>query len=384
MKRLLFILALIFSGCAALTPLQRSKFITVSHMIETAKYAEAKEIIEEMISNEETSQWPRTWYSRGVLCQTAYREGIRRNNRRHYELYPDQLYVAFDSFEKAAELDTKGRLDKQMKPKYILLANDFQALGERSFKEKKYNEALKAFEHALEITERSGLALQADTNLLYNAALAAYESNNPDRAIKHLSRLHAYKYSTNVAHLLFKSHLGKGNAIAAQKVLREGIDNYDDNQELVLLLADLYVKAKDFDGALILLDESIAADSANHIYYHTKGLIYQKLGRYDEAIPAYFEAINHNPEDVMAHFHIATCYYNIGVEIEENARAITNNRLVLEEKEKSAAAFEAAFTWLNKTYRKKPGDQNITDKMDQLFNMLRITDRVRSMDDQVN
>src|SRR6056297_3075346 len=151
MKRslILFILFTIFYISSSA---QKSKVIAVFQLIETGKYGEAKDAIEDAINEESTEQWARTWYARGVLCQNAYEEGIKKNDKKKTELYPDQLKVAFDSYEKARTLDKKGRYEEQLEPKYVLLANDFQKLGEKRFKNRKYEEALQAFEHALLVT----------------------------------------------------------------------------------------------------------------------------------------------------------------------------------------------------------------------------------------
>jgi tetratricopeptide (TPR) repeat protein len=385
MKRLLFIVSGIvlggfLSGCSSLSPLQRSKLITVNHLIDNSRYAEAKDIVEEMIEDEKTAQWSRTWYNRGNLSQTAYREGMQKNDRKMSELYPDQLFLAFESFEKAIELDKRGRLEEQLVPKYILLANDFQRLGERRFSSRNYDEALRAFEKGLEIIERPALSSRLDTNLVYNAALAAYEAGKWDKAVKHLGRLHGYGHSANVVHLLSDAYLQKGNIQAAEKTLREGIETFDNSEKLILLLADLLVENGKVEAALQVLDHAIAKDPANHTLHHTRGLVYQKDGQYNDAILAYFDANIHKPGQVRTLVNLATCYYNLGVEIDEGTRTITNSSTVQIERAKSAAAFESAINWLDQAYELEPRDQGILLEIYQLYRMLRVTDKMRSIE----
>ena len=383
--RFLSIVALmVFAGCSVLSPLQKSKLISVFHLIETSKYNEAKGVVEELITDEEFAEWDRTWYARGLLAQTAYREGVRRNDRRMRELYPDQLYVAFESFEKALALDKRGRREKQLLPKYILLANDLQVMGEQHFRAGRHAEALRAFEHALQIKELPIMALPTDTNLLFNTALAAYESKNWEQAAQHLERLHQMNHSPNVAHLLFNAFLQKDDDDAAERVLTEGIANYDEREELVLLLADFYFARNQKQHALQTLDQAIEKDPENAVYHNTKGLIYQKTGDYHQAILAYYDAVEHAPDDLMILVNIAICYYNIGVEIEESSRVITNSRMVQSERARSVAAFDSAVTWLDKVYEKEPEDRNLLQSMYQLYRYLRITDKVESLEQRLN
>ncbi|PKP39422.1 MAG: hypothetical protein CVT98_01875, partial [Bacteroidetes bacterium HGW-Bacteroidetes-15] len=147
MKRLL-LLVILFSGCSLLSPLQRSKFITLSNLIDTKKFAEAKDVVEAMIDDEQSVKWPRTWYYKGYLCQEAYHEGAKKNDKALMELYPEQLFVAYYSYHKALFLDKSGKVEKQIAPKYVLLANELQKMGEAHFKGKRYAEAFKSFEHA--------------------------------------------------------------------------------------------------------------------------------------------------------------------------------------------------------------------------------------------
>jgi tetratricopeptide (TPR) repeat protein len=385
MRRFLFLLSVIvlggiLSGCSSLTPLQRSKLITVNHLIDNSRYAEAKEIVEEMTEGEESGQWSRTWYNRGNLCQTAYREGVQKNDRKMSELYPDQLFLAFESYEKAIELDKRDRLERQLVPKYVLLANDFQKLGERHYNSRNYEEALRAFEKSLEIIERPALAVRLDTNLVYNTALAAYEAGKWDKAVKHLGRLHDYGYSANVVHLLSNAYLQKENLQYAEKTLREGIEIYDNSERLILLLADLLVEHGKVEGALEVLDHAIAKDPSNHTLYQTRGLVFQKDGQFNDAILAYFDANIHKPGQVRTLVNLATCYYNLGVEIEESTRTITNSSTVQIEKAKSAAAFESAITWLDQAYEMEPRDQGILLEIYQLYRMLRVSDKMRSIE----
>ncbi|MBW6478179.1 MAG: tetratricopeptide repeat protein [Bacteroidales bacterium] len=385
MNRLIFLIfTIIFSGCSSLTPLQRGKFIAVFHLIETSEFEEAKNIIEEMIEDEQSAEWARTWYARGLLAQTAWTEGKKNNDKKKFELYPDQLFVAIESYEKARELDTKGRFDRQLAPRYVLLANEFQKMGEQHFKEQKYDKAFRAFEQALLITESPILAVKTEKDLIYNTALAAYESNKMEKAIKYLSKLNEKSYSTNVSHLLFTAYLEKGDTLSAEKTLAEGIEKYDDNKDLTLLLTDLLYDMGDTEKAHETLNKASEANPEEYIYPFTKGLIYQKEKQYSKAIEYYKKAVELAPEELMTYVNIATSYYNMGVEIEENTRLINSSRRVYEERERSEAAFESAASWLNKAWEKKPDDQTVIIRLYELYKSLGINDKVIIMQGHIN
>ncbi len=243
-------------GCSLYSHAQKSKVISVFQLIETDKYQQAKQAIEDAIKEKNTWKWYKTWYARGLLCQTAYQEGIKESDKKKYELYPDQLYVAYDSYQKAINLDTRNRINGTLAPLYVQLANDFQKLGEKNYQAKHYKDALKAYEQALQIIQSPILSIRTDTSLIYNAALAAYQSKEWEKAKKYLGGLHKEAFSTNASFLLYDLYLQQEDTTAAEKVLREGIDRYKDNQDMVLLLVNLLYHEDKVDDAVKVLDQA--------------------------------------------------------------------------------------------------------------------------------
>jgi tetratricopeptide (TPR) repeat protein len=122
---------------------------------------------------------------------------------------------------------------------------------------------------------------------------------------------------------------------------------------------------------------------SNAKYPYTKGLVFQKSEKYARAIEAYEAAFKLEPENPIVQLQIATCYYNIGVDIDKNARSMMNSRQVQEEKAKSAAAYESAVSWLDKLYDTGIEDQEILMQVYELYKSLRISDKVRSIENRL-
>jgi len=362
-----FLVLIFLGGCTAVNSLQKTNILAVQHLLEAGNFEEAKNVVEEMIADPEMSQWPRTWYLRGIVSQDAYRVGVERNNRKLMELYPDQLYVAFASFEKARKLDSRGRVDQRLAPRYIQLVNDIQRIGERHYAAGRFAEALKAFEHAITISQSPVLAAKPSSDLIYNSALAAYRSKNHTRAIEQLTLLHGLQYSINAAHLLSNLHLENGDTIAAKRVLNEAIQKFEHNEDLVLLQVDLLFESNMIQEALNLLETSSAIHPGNYKFLYAKGLVYQKSEQYQLAIESYQRALKIAPDEPILYLNIATCYFNIGVGIEENARLITDHRRTREEKARSDAAFAASLEWLDKLREKGSENQTVNQKKQQLY-----------------
>jgi tetratricopeptide (TPR) repeat protein len=359
-----------------LMPLQRSRLITAFHLIEDKNYEEAKDLIERMAEDENAAQWPRTWHARGLLYQNAYREGMAKNNKKLYELIPGQLFEAYQSYEKALARDAGSGIRNQLAPKYVLLANDFQSLGQNRFKEKKYEEALMAFETVEKIRQSDLLNLDTDTSLVYNIAMVAIEGRKHEKAIQYLSRLDGYSYGTNVSHLLSAEYLHQGDTLSAQSVLEQGIMKYADNETLILLLVDIHFAQDNVEQSIDILDRKSTVYPLTYKIPYTKGLILQKTGQYEEAIAAYEKSLTLEPEKPIIYAQIAACFYNIGIEIEEHARTMNNNSLVVKERKHSTAALESAITWLNKALELETNDAETLAIIHELSALLEITERV--------
>lgn len=381
MTRFVFFFSFIFIAAALQVNAQKSKVLATFHLIEDEKYKEAKEAIEEAIEEESTKFWPRTWYARGYLAQTAYEKGKKENDKKKFELYSDQLYVAYESYEKVLNLDSRKRFNDQLAPMYVLLANDFQKLGEKNYKNGNFKEAFRAFSHAIKITESSIVTAEPDPNLIYNAALSAYKSENWKKAIEHFNLLNKEKYAAHIPHLLSNIYLEQADSVSAREVLSEGIEDYEKNEELVLLLADLYYNSNDVKEAISTLEKASEKADTSHIFPYTMGVIYQKDEQYKKAIEAYELALSRTKEgkEFEIYKNMGISYYNIGVEIQQKARAIVNRQAYQREKEKAADAFKSAVDAFEKAYKEDPERQEVITRLNQLYDFLNIKDRVTDL-----
>ncbi len=382
MLRVFTVLIFITLTASPLLKAQKSLVIAAFQLIETEKFEEAKKAIEEALEDDRTKNWYRSWHAKGLLCQRAYEKGkkAKPKDKAKYELYPDQLKLAYESYEKALALDTRGRINESLAPLYVRLANDLKKTGKENFSGKNYTAALESFETALKINESPILSVKIDSNLIYNTALAAYKSEEWDKAIQYLDKLNKSRYSPNVPKLLYQLYLEKPDTALAENALIEGLRKYNYNEELVLLLSELYYNSKNLDKSIEVLDTAAGINPSKYIFPYTKGLIYQKEEQYDNAIEAFKKALDTDTTRINIYADIATCYFNKGVEIDEYARTIKNNRIYNEQKAKSTEAFRSAITWFERAYEKKPKDQKIIEPLYNLYSLLGIDEKIEDLE----
>jgi len=359
---------------------QKSRVLSVFQLIEAGKYEEAKEAIELAVWNDKTSRWPRTYYAKGLLCQKAFESGFSSNDMKKTNLYPEQLLVAYDAYEKAVELDTRNRIHSLIETQYYGLANLFQKLGEKHFLKREYSQAMTAFEHALLVSKSPLISVETDTSLVYNTAMAAYESKNWDKAISYLTGLNSDAYSSNTALLLYRACVENGDSITGEQVLTEGVERYDYDQTIVMQLVDLLVETGHPERALDQLNYAIEQKPENHYFKWTRGLLYQQANQYQEAISDFKRASELSPSEASIYYNLGISYYNMGVEITETARHIRNNTEYQAARLEARNNFRESVTWLEKAYQTDPGHQPTISKLYQLYQRLQMPEKEKRLE----
>ncbi len=373
MKRFFFIFFLfsLFTGVSA----QKSRVLAVTQMIDQKKYEEAKEAIELAVWNDKTSSWARTYYVRALLCQTAFEDGFEKREVKKTGLYPDQLYLAYSSYERALELDLRNKLYPSISQKYYLLSNDFLNLGKRHFMNADYEDAFRAFEHALLINNSELIQADIDTSLIYNTALAAYESQNWDKAISYLDGLHEQGHATSTSLLLYSALIESGDTLRAEEVLREGTQIYNYENQSVLYLVNLYALSGRYQEALEVLNEAITNRPENYRFLWAQGLIQAKTGEKEKALESFDSALKLAPEESKLYYHKGIIYYNEGIDLTEESLRISNIDQYLKMKASAREFYMKAVVWLEKAYELDPYDEETISKLYLLYNHLQMEEK---------
>jgi tetratricopeptide (TPR) repeat protein len=345
-------------------------------MIDSKKYSEAKEAIELAVWNDRTANWHRTYYAKGLLCQTAYEEGKGSKDSKLTSLYEDQLFVAYDSYEKALELDAREKIHSSIAKKYYSLSNDFRQLGLEQYSKKDYTEALRAFEHAMLVINSKLVNVPVDTNLVYNTAMAAFESGNWEKAIVYLTGLHEDAFSPASSLFLVNAHLHNGDSLQAEAVMMEGVKNYAYSDTVVMYVVNWYTETGKLDRAVEMLDEAIRYRPDDFRYHWALGLVYSDMDNYPEAIESLKKAdelcTEKQPE---LYYQLGMCFYNIGIDLREAALQINENDEYMKVRDQYLAQFREAVKWLEMAYELEPGSENTITRLYQLYYQLQMKEK---------
>lgn len=105
-----------------------------------------------------------------------------------------------------------------------------------------------------------------------------------------------------------RSLAATGDTIAWLATLKDGVKEYPANEYFQNSLIQYYNDRGMQDELDKLMDELIAGNPTNALYYYVKGYILHTRENYDDAVAWYKKAIEHKPDYVEAYANAGRCY----------------------------------------------------------------------------
>jgi len=240
------------------------------------------------------------------------------------QIHPDPLPEALAAYQKALELDTvKHSLDKQIKVNLDRLKKQFEEKAIQNFSSGNYTASLTAFENLMEVSKTRLFQGYQDTIIIYNAALAAKNAGQHDKAIKYFRKAIDLGYGGSDAYYLLKSeYIIVNDSNAAIKILEEGFTQYPDTALILIEIVNYYLTAGNVEKGLQYLQLAEKQQSNNPSIYFAKGTLYEKTGDKEKALEAYYQALAVDPKYFNAWFNIGALYFNNAVELYDKANKI--------------------------------------------------------------
>lgn len=387
MKKIILLAAFLISVAGAYA--QKGKVASAQTLKDSQKLDKALEAINEAIdSNNEKAKnsvdWPKTWEVRGDIYRAIYQS----KDANMKKLATDPLTTALESYKKALELDDKGKDANAIKISLTLLISDFTDQAVKAFNENKYDNALTSFKSILEIEnlpvmQEADQKSAVDTVIIFNAGLAAYNSEKYDEAVKYYKEAAKYEYNgARTYELIASSYINMQDTAQALSTLQEGFEKYPENSAIMVLMINIYLNANKVDDAMKYLNLAIKQDPENASFYFARGSLYDKISQSDSAIVAYEKAIKLKPDYFDAYYNLGAIYYNQGVKQVEIANSIPSNQQDKYEAEKNKADdyFKKAIPYMEKASEVNPEDTFSLESLKTLYYRLKMMDKF----DEVN
>jgi len=319
MKKLFCIITAISITCGTFA--QMGKVNTALSYIDQGMLDKAKEALDQALVNEKSKDNPKTWVAKGRLAQEVFRS----DNPKFKSFYEDPLQEALAAYEKALELDTKGSIEKQLKLNntYVQLGNDFITQGVQRFEAQDYEGALKSFESNIKIATSDLYIGVPDTGIYFNAGLAAFNAKIYDKAIQYFQKCADMKYEGPTPYfLIYNCYRELKDMANAESILKKAAELFPDNQDVLLNLIDFYMANDKISEAFSYLEMAKSKNPNDYTLLWAEGVLYMKQEKYDEAIESLKKSVELKGDEYNTQFNLGVCYYNKAVAMFQKANEI--------------------------------------------------------------
>lgn len=316
--------------------------------------------------------------------------GALQDYERIDPIHPAPLEEAIEAYQKALELDEKGRRTDKIKENLAELKNQLKRQGVNYYYKENYDEALESFENVLNINRMDLFEGEMDTVMIqYSGIISREIANKTDdkelyrKAIDYYQQLAEVDFGGPNTYLQIKmDQMAIGDTLAALETLKEAYEKWPDTVNVIANIADTYIQMKNIDEGIEFM-EQVVEQSPNvpeAYYWQGRMLINKEEVEYiDRALESYKKAGEMDPSLYYIWYDMGYIYYLQGADFYDRANVeddeATRKRLNELGKEK----YDQAIPILEKAY--ELNEENPTVKYETLDILQRIYYKEQMMDE---
>jgi tetratricopeptide (TPR) repeat protein len=371
MKKLFLLIAAVSISLGMMA--QKGKVTSALSFIDQGALDKAKEALDQAFVHEKSKDWFNTYFAKGRLAQAVY----EANDPKYNAYFQDPLGEAFEAYEKAMELDTKGGVKKRIITNMIYnsLALDLYSQGSQQFDENDYEGALKSFETQIKITESDQYAGMVDTGMYYNAGLAAINSEKYSYAIKFFEKCAEMQYMGITPYFqIYQCMMGMGDTAKAETYLLDLPKKFPGDNNITLNLIDLYLKSGKWDQALKYIEQAKEADPNDYRLYYTTGVTYLNQENFDEAISELSKSIELKNDLFDSQYALGAAYINKAADMITKANEIMDVNEYSKAIDAANVVYAKALPYMEKAHELNPDDIYTMRSLQELYYRLKRDD----------
>ncbi|MCK9618337.1 MAG: hypothetical protein M0R21_10950 [Lentimicrobiaceae bacterium] len=352
---------------------QKAKRTSAFNYLKNGQLDKAKDNIDPCITNEATALDPKTWFYRGNIYLQIHTSPLPA----YKNLAPNALQIAYESYKKALELDTKKEYYSEIINNMMAVSEQFFNKGVEYYNNSAFSDAQKQFEEAINVNKTYG---NTDTLSYFSAALCSELGGNIDKAIEYYQFLRSIKYKKPMIYSsLANLYMKKNNPDEGLAVIKDGKELFQNDFDLIIAETNIYLGTNQNAKAKKNLKVAIEKDPNNSTIWFAYGTIYDTEHNIDSAEIAYKKAIELKPDYFDPIYNIGALYVNKASEILEAA-----NKLPFEETQKYEAEkikadsfLRMSIPYLEKALEMQPNDKNTLISLKEIYTRLQIYDKLK-------
>jgi len=339
----------------------------------------AKQAIDEASQDEKTIMDAKTWFYRGNI----YYDIAVSTEEKYRNLDPDPFGVAYQSYMKAKELDTKGEFSADILKYTIAVGEGYYNLGVINYNEQKFKDAALSFEKAYNIGKSVN---RIDTSALVNAAVSAAQGNEIQLSKQYYQQLITMGVQKpDVYASLSEVYKAEGDTTMALQTIAKGRELFPDDFNLLIAETNIYLASDEKEKAMANLETALKIDNTNPSIFFAVGTIYDQMGSIDKAISAYENAMSLKPDYFEANYNLGALYVNQAADILDKANDLPLDAVDQYEQEKKRAdeMLEKSLPYLEKALELMPDDTNTMVSLKEIYTRLGMTEKLQSINDKL-
>jgi len=373
MKRV--ILAMLIMTSAAVMFGQTNKRTSAYNYQRYGKLDLAKQAIDEAAQDEKTIMDAKTWFYRGNI----YYDIAVDTNENYHKLDPDPFGVAFKSYQKAKELDTKGEFTVDILKYTIAVGEGYYNMGVINYNDQKFKEAALSFEQAFMVSQSIG---SIDTTALFNAAVAASQGKETEMAKQYYQQLIQLGFQKpEVYTSMGDIYKAEGDTVMALQSIGKGRELFPEDFGLLIAETNIYLATNEKEKAMKDLETALEFDKTNPSIFFAVGTIYDQMGDVAKATSAYENAILLNPDYFEANYNLGALYVNQAADILDKANDLPLDAVKEYDSEKARAdeMLNKSIPYLEKALELMPDDVNTMVSLKEIYTRLAMTEKLQSI-----
>ena len=232
------------------------------------------------------------------------------------EFFPEHstaLDKAAAAYVKARELDAAGKQSKKIGDQLKNIAYDYTTEGDYFYKIQDYATASRYFAKAADIAKTDYSSLTAEDRLVmlnYGGTMARFAKEYA-KSIEFFNKAIELSPKLSLHGEVYAVQVASGDTASAIKTLIKAIDKFPSDSlvaDYTEILISLYIQSNQIDQALAYLDKALEKDPKNVMYLFNKGVLYNELGKTEDAKTAYLKALEINPNNEGSNLNLGLLF----------------------------------------------------------------------------